>query len=107
MNASTCSFPTDCDILERLQPCDCVVYSLETPGMCQIGRLLVVARVGVHDVVVWLLVVAAFLVALLATRIIRLERYRVAYVRLDDARLISADKGVVNCGFFFLFLLQR
>jgi glycerophosphoryl diester phosphodiesterase len=102
MNAS-CSFPTDCDTLERLQPCDCVVYSLETPGMCQIGRLLVVARVGFHDVILWLLVVAAFLVALLATRIIRLERYRLTYVRLADARSISADKGFVNCGFFFFF----
>jgi hypothetical protein len=77
VNKSTFSaFPTDCAVLERLQPCDCVVYGIETPGMCDLGRFLVVARVSFNDVALWLLVVTAVLVALLAVRVIRLERYR-------------------------------
>lgn len=78
----SCSFPTDCEVLERLQPCDCVVYSIETPGMCELGRFLVVARVGFHDVALWLLVVTAVLVALLAVRVVRLERFRLRCVRI-------------------------
>jgi hypothetical protein len=75
-NTTTCSFPTDCEVLERLQPCDCVVYGVETPGMCEVGRLLVIARVGFHDVTLWLLMVTLFLVILLTVRVIRLDRYR-------------------------------
>jgi hypothetical protein len=79
--SATCAFPTDCEVLERLQPCNCVVYGVETPGMCGVGRLLVIARVGFHDVALWLLLVVLFLVVLLAVRVIRLDRYRLSYGR--------------------------